>query len=888
MNGTDLLVEFRENRSETAFNELVRRYTNLVYSVAQRRLTNETLAQEAIQIVFIRLAKAVPKLGGEGELLAWLHRTTVHVSIDLWRSEVRRQARENQAALMQPDPTENAAWNELAPLLDEALNEMDEADRQAILLRFFDQKTMRDLGLAIGVSEDAAKMRVSRALDRLRHILSARGVSCGALALGTLLTERSVEAAPSELASALTKLKWSTLSGASASTGLLALLLQFSPAKLATGLAAIVLASIAIMVLSSRNPSVQMAATNASLSVTSNADSEQFATALALTNSNAQAVAATDYRPNPRQLLEGVARARKRTASGSMEFLIYSYIQNRGENRTNQVPIKVVFDGEMRRFDSRVREYAYPYSENENNSQTIDAKMREHGWDNEAAVRAGLLEGFEAHSVAIYDGSALIIYREKDGKPESTTIDDPAKGSSAYVFDPRCLGLTASLGIKATIESWIQHIREAKSVILIGREALEGFPTWHVRVHLLNGSATDYWLDTSHPHRVIKYASNEETAISKFDGTSDGDAIPSEVVMIDQRNSVSRFDRRIIRFNTQVNVQVDPSTWTLAGLGMKVGTDVVDVRHHRRIGYWTGTGLSESLPSQTVKSPAPPDRAALMATLEYDPASLSALEAATWIIRNNHDGPEVEKAAEVILNDHIDRTNLVSLCPELERLRHGCSKRLLAAILERNPHPEVQAYACFSLATLCKDEAKFGENQPAATEAEKLFQRVIADFGQVTWQGNSLSHRAQPELSEMRRLFIGKPAPNIEAQDLNGQTLKLSDYRGRVVVLGFWSGGPDSTYDVLQFNKVAVRLQGKPVAILGVNCNEHREAAQSVIEKYEITWPSFWDGSDGPIAAAWNLHRWPTTYVIDAQGVIRHRNLRGSELINAVNALLGR
>src|SRR5512135_1283699 len=116
MNGTDLLAEFRATRAEAAFGELVRRYTNLVYSIARRRVTDMSLAQEVTQIVFIRLAKAVPKLDSEAQLLGWLHRTTVHVSIDLWRSETRRRAREQQAVAMQTDRTEEVAWKEMTPI----------------------------------------------------------------------------------------------------------------------------------------------------------------------------------------------------------------------------------------------------------------------------------------------------------------------------------------------------------------------------------------------------------------------------------------------------------------------------------------------------------------------------------------------------------------------------------------------------------------------------------------------------------------------------------------------------------------------------------------------------------------------------------------------------
>jgi len=158
MNGTDLLAEFRATRAELAFSELVRRFTNLVYSIAKRRVRDVTLAQEITQIVFIRLANAPPRLDKEAQLLAWLHRTTVHVSIDLWRSETRRRAREQLAVAMQNDRIEEIAWSEMTPVLDEALDRLDEADRQTILLRFFHQKSMADLGRDFGISEDAAKM----------------------------------------------------------------------------------------------------------------------------------------------------------------------------------------------------------------------------------------------------------------------------------------------------------------------------------------------------------------------------------------------------------------------------------------------------------------------------------------------------------------------------------------------------------------------------------------------------------------------------------------------------------------------------------------------------------------------------------------------------------
>src|SRR5258708_22193637 len=102
MSEYELLHAFRTKRSEEAFAELVRRYAGLVYSVAKRRLANAALAEDITQIVFIRFAKAPPKVQSHGELVAWLHRTTINVAIDTWRSETRRRTREREAIVMEP------------------------------------------------------------------------------------------------------------------------------------------------------------------------------------------------------------------------------------------------------------------------------------------------------------------------------------------------------------------------------------------------------------------------------------------------------------------------------------------------------------------------------------------------------------------------------------------------------------------------------------------------------------------------------------------------------------------------------------------------------------------------------------------------------------------
>jgi peroxiredoxin len=244
----------------------------------------------------------------------------------------------------------------------------------------------------------------------------------------------------------------------------------------------------------------------------------------------------------------------------------------------------------------------------------------------------------------------------------------------------------------------------------------------------------------------------------------------------------------------------------------------------------------------------------------------------------------VEKAGEVILREHTADTNLVRLCKELERVRPRCSTNLLEAILKNNPRAEVRATACFNLATMLKAAARFGQDQKATAEAEKLFEHVTTEFARIGPAGAELARKARPELYDLRHLIIGKPAPETEGEDLDGHRMNLRDYRGKVVVLVFWT---DSTASGLaEHRKLAGRLAGEPLSLVGVNCDDNLRKAKAAAEKYEVTWPSFWDKQSGPISVSWNVRGWLTTIVLDAKGVIRYREVRGGELNKAVEALL--
>jgi thiol-disulfide isomerase/thioredoxin len=137
---------------------------------------------------------------------------------------------------------------------------------------------------------------------------------------------------------------------------------------------------------------------------------------------------------------------------------------------------------------------------------------------------------------------------------------------------------------------------------------------------------------------------------------------------------------------------------------------------------------------------------------------------------------------------------------------------------------------------------------------------------------------------------VGKVAPEIEAEGVDGTKFKLSDHRGKVVAVIFWASwcGPCMA-DVPHEREMTERLKGKPFTIVAVNGDDKREKAAEVMATEKMTWPSFWngrDGADGPISKAWNVRGWPTVYVLDAKGVIRFKGLRGKELEEKVKLLL--
>ncbi len=218
MTTNELLRRYVADRSDAAFAELVSQHINLVYSAALRQVNGDcAAAQDVTQAVFTDLARKAPALTRHASLTGWLYTSTRYLAANARRAENRRRDHEQEAYAMnlllqsaQFDP----GWQELRPLLDEAMHQLSPADREAVLLRYFEHLPLAQVGAKLGLSENTARKRVDRAIEKLRAIFAKRGITSSVTALAALLTDRAVAAAPAGLAGRI-----SVAAVASAATG---------------------------------------------------------------------------------------------------------------------------------------------------------------------------------------------------------------------------------------------------------------------------------------------------------------------------------------------------------------------------------------------------------------------------------------------------------------------------------------------------------------------------------------------------------------------------------------------------------------------------------------------------------------------------------------------
>lgn len=203
MSDAELLQRYIRDRADDAFAEIVHRHVDFVYALARRQTGSANLAEDVAQSVFVELAQRAERIKTNTPLVAWLHVVTRRTGMNAVRDAARRQAREAAAADLAADEVpadKETQVSAMEPLIDEVLEALDPIDRAAVILRFFENKSFRDVGAALRLSDDAAQKRVSRALDRTRKLLLRRGAAVSAAALAGNLSAHAAVTAPPTLA----------------------------------------------------------------------------------------------------------------------------------------------------------------------------------------------------------------------------------------------------------------------------------------------------------------------------------------------------------------------------------------------------------------------------------------------------------------------------------------------------------------------------------------------------------------------------------------------------------------------------------------------------------------------------------------------------------------
>jgi peroxiredoxin len=264
------------------------------------------------------------------------------------------------------------------------------------------------------------------------------------------------------------------------------------------------------------------------------------------------------------------------------------------------------------------------------------------------------------------------------------------------------------------------------------------------------------------------------------------------------------------------------------------------------------------------------------------------LKALVWLCRFGRQ-QDTAKYIDLIVRDYLQSEQLVdafrATAPYAGRVE--APRRLYRAALAGSPHRDVRGLACYYLAYSCVPEPDFGAIAPEReAEAAALLERVIQEFGDVPSYRGPLGELATGSLNAMRHLKVGKQAPDIEGRDAKGLPLKLSDFRGQVVVVTFWADWCVPCQADLPIERAMVeKFAERPFALLGVN-GDPPEQLKQVLARHKVNWRCWADGPAGPIAASWSVGMWPTTYVIDARGVVRYRAVPADKLEPLVANLL--
>jgi thiol-disulfide isomerase/thioredoxin len=266
-----------------------------------------------------------------------------------------------------------------------------------------------------------------------------------------------------------------------------------------------------------------------------------------------------------------------------------------------------------------------------------------------------------------------------------------------------------------------------------------------------------------------------------------------------------------------------------------------------------------------------------------------AAGALAWLVQFGPP-PKVEQALRSLGEHHLASPRMADACKALLSRSIEAPEKLLRDVIARNPDPAAKACARFALAGQLHAQADAGGDANAKdAEAAALLELVVKEAGEVPApipQPGTLAATAKPILFEIQHLGVGKQAPEVECQTVEGKKERLSDYRGKVVVIDIWATWcPPCRAMIPHERELVKRLQGKPFALISVSGDDDVETLKKFLEKESMPWVHWFAERKG-ILTDWNVQFFPTIYVLDAKGVIRYKGVRGEAMDKAVDTLL--
>ena len=304
-----------------------------------------------------------------------------------------------------------------------------------------------------------------------------------------------------------------------------------------------------------------------------------------------------------------------------------------------------------------------------------------------------------------------------------------------------------------------------------------------------------------------------------------------------------------------------------------------------------------------------------------DPAAADAL---VWVVEHSFDGSDFAHAIELLAAHHAANRMVGHAAMTLTHTSSPVAEKLFRAIIDKSPYRDIKGLACLSLGRYYKnlsekvrsiredaDQARelkammieqgadgeafdrLAARDPEALmkQGEAALERAVSEYGDTSGQSGRLAADAQQELFEIRELVIGKPAPEIAGDDVDGQSMKLSDFRGKVVCLVFWTSSCTPCREIVKYEQALTNsFPGAPFILLGVNLGDDRDVLKRQIKEAGISFRSWWDAlgkrsTSGPIASRFNINVYPTLYILDSRGIIRHKFL-GSVSKQKLNSVI--